>query len=316
LIKKNLLYIGEINMMIQRAYDPNLGEIQLNVFDNRIEIYTEKGYLRKSKKLVKIVDIEQIREVDRRNNELTIELLNGEDIKIRFYESESIQKIYSNLLEIKSRIEQSRNRQNEVNIKETFINTLIIINKIFDILISLDVKILWKNLEENLNSIKEFYEKIRLNYNKFVELDFSHIENHIIDRDPEQIPLDLYKILSELALFYRELDKISEGDIKIPGLKTSDLKILFELAVLLNDIILGITLKDENINYEIDVFIKELNSASKNWNIVFENDFILKLFEELKTKGKDEKTIIRIRDCLKDFVDRYISRCERRVSTL
>jgi len=303
-------------MMIQRAYDPNLGEIQLNVFDNRIEIYTEKGYLRKSKKLVKIVDIEQIREVDRRNNELTIELLNGEDIKIRFYESESIQKIYSNLLEIKSRIEQSRNRQNEVNIKETFINTLIIINKIFDILISLDVKILWKNLEENLNSIKEFYEKIRLNYNKFVELDFSHIENHIIDRDPEQIPLDLYKILSELALFYRELDKISEGDIKIPGLKTSDLKILFELAVLLNDIILGITLKDENINYEIDVFIKELNSASKNWNIVFENDFILKLFEELKTKGKDEKTIIRIRDCLKDFVDRYISRCERRVSTL
>jgi hypothetical protein len=302
--------------MIQRAYDPNLGEIQLNVFDNRIEIYTEKGYLRKSKKLVKIVDIEQIREVDRRNNELTIELLNGEDIKIRFYESESIQKIYSNLLEIKSRIEQSRNRQNKVNIKETFINTLIIINKIFDILISLDVKILWKNLEENLNSIKEFYEKIRLNYNKFVELDFSHIENHIIDRDPEQIPLDLYKILSELALFYRELDKISEGDIKIPGLKTSDLKILFELAVLLNDIILGITLKDENINYEIDVFIKELNSASKNWNIVFENDFILKLFEELKTKGKDEKTIIRIRDCLKDFVDRYISRCERRVSTL
>jgi hypothetical protein len=302
--------------MIQRAYDPNLGEIQLNVFDNRIEIYTEKGYLRKSKKLVKIVDIEQIREVDRRNNELTIELLNGEDIKIRFYESESIQKIYSNLLEIKSRIEQSRNRQNEVNIKETFINTLIIINKIFDILISLDVKILWKNLEENLNSIKEFYEKIRLNYNKFVELDFSHIENHIIDRDPEQIPLDLYKILSELALFYRELDKISEGDIKIPGLKTSDLKILFELAVLLNDIILGITLKDENINYEIDVFIKELNSASKNWNIVFENDFILKLFEELKTKGKDEKTIIRIRDCLKDFVDGYISRCERRVSTL
>jgi hypothetical protein len=305
--------------MIQRAYEHNLGEIQLNIIDNRVEIYTEKGYLRKSKKLIKTVYIQQIKEIYRNNNELIIKTINGEDIKIRFYESDSIQKIYNNLIDIKSRLEQSQNKKNKVNIKEMFMNTLIIINLIFDILICLDAKIVWRNLEENLNAIKEFYKKIKLNYNKFVELDFSQIEKHIVDRDPEQISLDLYEILREIFLFYGELDKIEEDDLNILRLfrsSSSDLNILFELAVLLNDIILGIILKDGDINFEIDVFLNETNSTSKNWNIIFETDYIVKLFEELKIKGKDDKIKMKIRDCLKDFVDRCLSRSEQRVSTL
>lgn len=56
--------------------------------------------------------------------------------------------------------------------------------------------------------MKKVYEEIKAIYNKFVVLDFMEIEKNITDRNPEQIPMNVYNFIKLILSFYRGLEKL------------------------------------------------------------------------------------------------------------
>lgn len=291
-----------------RGYEQGIGYINLNVLDNRIEMYVEKGYIKKNKYLIKVITISEIEKIETYNSELIIKLKNGEIDKIKFEREEYSKRIYDALVNQKSiKIKNKFEKNSELVLLQTIKNSISFIEFLFDLIINLDEKIKWQKIEDNLKNIIDVYNKIKTNYNKFVDLDFSKIEQNIFDRDPEKIPFEVFNILKEMVVFYRGLDKGEDKDVISFKYKFPDFIAILESAFILNDIILGISVGDANIDKEIDFFIEMINSAFKKRNIYLETNYFLEQFQELKFKGKDDQIINKLRGFLYDLVTRYFS---------
>ncbi|MBS7651934.1 MAG: hypothetical protein QW486_02230 [Candidatus Bathyarchaeia archaeon] len=300
-----------------QGYKQGIGDIKLNIFDDRIEIYHEKGYIKKSKKILKVIYFSEIDKIETNNNELIIYFTNNEIYNIIFQQRESLNNIYEVLIDIFSKVNDNANQKIcGTMLADITKKSIYLIDLLFDVILNLNGKIVWKNLEKNLKDIKEVYQGIKSTYNKFVDLDFKEMERNIVDRNPEKIPMNVFNFIKMILSFYRSLDKIDDKDLIILKSKFLDFLMIVESAVLLNDIILGIIIGDGHVNEEIEVFINLTNSLSKKINITIERIYIINLFEELKFKAKDYQIINKIRDFLKDLAMRYLSEEGSRVSLL
>lgn len=300
-----------------QGYKQGIGNIKLNIFDDRIEIYHEKGYIKKSKKILKVIYFSEIDKIETNNNELIIYFTNNEIYNIIFQQRESLNNIYEVLIDIFSKVNDNANQKIcGTMLADITKKSIYLIDLLFDVILNLNGKIVWKNLEKNLKDIKEVYQGIKSTYNKFVDLDFKEMERNIVDRNPEKIPMNVFNFIKMILSFYRSLDKIDDKDLIILKSKFLDFLMIVESAVLLNDIILGIIIGDGHVNEEIEVFINLTNSLSKKINITIERIYIINLFEELKFKAKDYQIINKIRDFLKDLAMRYLSEEGSRVSLL
>lgn len=300
-----------------QGYKQGIGNIKLNVFDDRIEIYHEKGYIKKFKKIVKVIYFSEIDKIETNNNELIIYFTNNEIYNILFQQRESLNNIYEVLIDIFSKVNDNANQKIcRTMLADITKKSIYLIDLLFDVILNLNGKIVWKNLEKNLKDMKEVYQGIKSTYNKFVDLDFKEMERNIVDRNPEKIPMNVFNFIKMILSFYRSLDKIDDKDLIILKSKFLDFLMIVESAVLLNDIILGIIIGDGHVNEEIEIFINLTNSLSKKINITIERIYIINLFEELKFKAKDYQIINKIRDFLKDLAMRYLSEEGSRVSLL
>ncbi|MEM3069386.1 MAG: hypothetical protein QW638_00595 [Candidatus Bathyarchaeia archaeon] len=300
-----------------QGYKQGIGNIKLNIFDDRIEIYHEKGYIKKSKKILKVIYFSEIDKIETNNNELIIYFTNNEIYNIIFQQRESLNNIYEVLIDIFSKVNDNANQKIcGTMLADITKKSIYLIDLLFDVILNLNGKIVWKNLEKNLKDMKEVYQGIKSTYNKFVDLDFKEMERNIVDRNPEKIPMNVFNFIKMILSFYRSLDKIDDKDLIILKSKFLDFLMIVESAVLLNDIILGIIIGDGHVNEEIEVFINLTNSLSKKINITIERIYIINLFEELKFKAKDYQIINKIRDFLKDLAMRYLSEEGSRVSLL
>ncbi|MEM4726969.1 MAG: hypothetical protein QXD04_01765 [Candidatus Bathyarchaeia archaeon] len=300
-----------------QGYKQGIGNIKLNVFDDRIEIYHEKGYIKKFKKIVKVIYFSEIDKIETNNNELIIYFTNNEIYNILFQQRESLNNIYEVLIDIFSKVNDNANQKIcGTMLADITKKSIYLIDLLFDVILNLNGKIVWKNLEKNLKDMKEVYQGIKSTYNKFVDLDFKEMERNIVDRNPEKIPMNVFNFIKMILSFYRSLDKIDDKDLIILKSKFLDFLMIVESAVLLNDIILGIIIGDGHVNEEIEIFINLTNSLSKKINISIERIYIINLFEELKFKAKDYQIINKIRDFLKDLAMRYLSEEGSRVSLL
>lgn len=300
-----------------QGYKQGIGDIKLNIFNDRIEIYHEKGYIKKSKKILKVIYFSEIDKIETNNNELIIYFTNNEIYNIIFQQRESLNNIYEVLIDIFSKVNDNANQKIcGTMLADITKKSIYLIDLLFDVILNLNGKIVWKNLEKNLKDMKEVYQGIKSTYNKFVDLDFKEMERNIVDRNPEKIPMNVFNFIKMILSFYRSLDKIDDKDLIILKSKFLDFLMIVESAVLLNDIILGIIIGDGHVNEEIEVFINLTNSLSKKINITIERIYIINLFEELKFKAKDYQIINKIRDFLKDLAMRYLSEEGSRVSLL
>lgn len=295
-----------------KVYNQDLGNISLDIFNNRIEMYVEKGYIRKSKNLAKVIYFSEIEKLETKNNELIVKLINGEVEKIIFKRKELARKIYEALVGFIPKSIINRSEENSVLVFKGIIeNTLYFIHLLFDLILDLKDRINWEKLEEDLKDVQEVYNKIKSNYSKFVDLEFTKIEKNFIDRDPEQILFEVYNILRQTVSFYRGLSKVDDKDVIIFKYKFPDFVTVIESDVLLNDIILGIILGDKYIDKEIGLLIDAINSISRKRD---EINYIISEFQELKFRGKDDQKISEIRSLFKDLVMRYLSSNGSKVS--
>ncbi len=300
-----------------QGYKVGLGNIKLDIFDDRIEIYLERGYLKKSKEVVKVIYFKEINKLETNNNDLIIYFTSGEIYNISFEQREILKNIYDELIVILTKINGNTDRKiSATMLTDLTKKSICLIDFLFDVVLNLRGKIFWENLEKNLKDMKKVYEDIKAIYNNFVDLEFMEVEKNITDRNPEQIPLKVFDYVKLILSFYRGLEKIDDKDLIILKSKIMDFSKIIESEILLNDIIIGIILGDGFVDEEIEVFINLINPLFKKINITLERSDIINQFEELKFKGKDYQVINKIRNFFKDLVMRYFSGEGLKVSLL
>jgi hypothetical protein len=142
---------------------------------------------------------------------------------------------------------------------------------------------------------------------KIMELDFTRLSLAIKERFPEETSKEVYNILKLLYDYFSGLD--SENDLlKEIHPNYFDAKTIIQAHYLLNDIILGTILEDEEIGKEHDVLLTTLEELAKGASLKININAIKNVIAKLGAeKGKEsviEKSRAMFRKQLKDLINK------------
>ena len=292
-----------------KAYLIGLGSGTLEFIDNTIKFHIEKGRLRKRKILVREIPMADIEGMDRVGNELSITWKGTTDIFV-IGETELAGTIFKripktsreqkNMFEDKEAAKQKRNE-----ISKIVSVAMEIADSLFDILRSLHGWVEWNRVEGFSKRSEENAGRLTDQKMKTIELDFTKLSLAIKERLPEEISKETYNLLRLLHDYFRGLDSEDES-LKEIHPNYYDAKTTIQAHYLLNDIILGTILEDEEIGKEHNELLITLEDLSKGTglkiNVNAIKDVIAKLGVEKGKESVIEKSRAVFRQQLKDLI--------------
>lgn len=292
-----------------KAYLIGLGSGTLEFIDNTIKFHIEKGRLKKRKILVREIPMADIEGMDRVGNELSITWKGTTDIFV-IEETELAGTIFKRIPKI-SREQKKMFEDKEVaKQKRNEISKIVsvameIADSLFDILRSLHGWVEWNRVEDFSKRFEENAGRLTDQKMKTIELDFTKLSLAIKERLPEEISKETYNLLRLLHDYFRGLDSEDES-LKEIHPNYYDAKTTIQAHYLLNDIILGTILEDEEIGKEHNELLITLEGLSKGTglkiNINAIKDVIAKLGVEKGKESVIEKSRAVFRQQLKDLI--------------
>ncbi len=292
-----------------KAYLIGLGSGTLEFIDNTIKFHIEKGRLRKRKILVREIPMADIEGMDRVGNELSITWKGTTDIFV-IEETELAGTIFKRIPKI-SREQKKMFEDKEVaKQKRNEISKIVsvameIADSLFDILRSLHGWVEWNRVEGFSKRFEENAGRLTDQKMKTIELDFTKLSLAIKERLPEEISKETYNLLRLLHDYFRGLDSEDES-LKEIHPNYYDAKTIIQAHYLLNDIVLGTILEDEEIGKEHNELLITLEGLSKGTglkiNINAIKDVIAKLGVEKGKESVIEKSRAVFRQQLKDLI--------------
>ena len=292
-----------------KAYLIGLGSGTLEVIDNTIKFHIEKGRLRKRKELVREIPMADIEGMNRVGKEISITWKGNTDIFL-IEETESAETIFKRIpkasreqKKVFADKEVAKQKRNEIS--KTVSITMNMADSLFDILRSLHGWVDWNRVEGFLKRSEENAARLTDQKVKTIELDFTKLSLAIKERLPEETSKETYNLLRLLHDYFGGLDSEDES-LKEIHPNYYDAKTTIQAHYLLNDIILGTIVEDEEIGKEHNELLITLEDLSKGTglkiNINAIKDVIAKLGIE---KGKESviaKSRAGFRQQLKDLI--------------
>jgi len=292
-----------------KAYLIGLGSGTLEFIDNTIKFHIEKGRLRKRKILVREIPMADIEGMDRVGNELSITWKGTTDIFV-IEETELAGTIFKRIpktsREQKKMFEDkevAKQKRNEIS--KIVSVAMEITDSLFDILRSLHGWVEWNRVEGFSKRSEENAGRLTDQKMKTIELDFTKLSLAIKERLPEEISKETYNLLRLLHDYFRGLDSEDES-LKEIHPNYYDAKTTIQAHYLLNDIVLGTILEDEEIGKEHNELLITLEDLSKGTglkiNVNAIKDVIAKLGVEKGKESVIEKSRAVFRQQLKDLI--------------
>ena len=274
-----------------KAYLIGLGSGTLEFIDDTIKFHISKGRLRKRREVVREIPMADIEGMDRVGKEISITWKGITDIFV-IEETESAGTIFKRIpkasREQKKVVEDkevAKQKRNEIS--KTVSITMNMADSLFDILRSLHGWVDWKRVEGFLKRSEENAARLTDQKMETIKLDFTKLSLAIKERLPEETSKETYNLLRLLHDYFGGLDSENEF-LKEIHPNYYDAKTTIQAHYLLNDIVLGTILEDEEIGKEHNELMMTLEDLSRGTglkiNINAIKDVIAKLGGE---KGKE-----------------------------
>jgi hypothetical protein len=292
-----------------KAYLIGLGSGKLEFIDDTIKFHISKGRLRKRTEVVREIPMADIEGMDRVGKEISITWKGITDIFV-IEEAESAGAIFKKIpkasrkqkkvFEDKEVAKQERNE-----ISKTVSVTMNIVDSLFDILRSLHGWVDWDRVDGFLKRSEENAARLTDQEMKIIELDFTKLSPAIKERLPEETSKETYNLLKLLHDYFGGLDSENEF-LKEIHPNYYDAKTTIQAHYLLNDIVLGTILEDEEIDKEHNELLITLEDLAKGTGLKININAIKNVIAKLGVeKGKEsviEKSRAVFRQQLKDII--------------
>ncbi|MGD9131409.1 MAG: hypothetical protein PVH73_07540 [Candidatus Bathyarchaeota archaeon] len=277
-----------------KAYLIGLGSGTLEFIDDTIKFHVEKGRLRKRKKLVREIPMADIEGMDLVGKEISITWKGTTDIFV-IEETESAETIFKRIpkpfREQKQVFEDKEvAKQKRHEISRTVSITIDIADSLFDILRSLHGWVDWDRVEGFLKSSEKNAAKLTDQKMKTIELDFTKLSLAIKEHFPEETSKEAYNLLKSLHGYFDGLDSENEF-LKEIHPNYYDAKATIQAHYLLNDIVLGTLVEDEEIGKEHNELLITLEALSKGTGLKINIDAIKNVIAKLGVDKEKEKVV-------------------------
>jgi len=293
-----------------KAYLIGLGSGTLEFIDDTIKFHISKGRLRKRREVIREIPMADIEGMNRVGKEISITWKGITDIFV-IEETESAGAIFKRIpkasreqKKVFEDKEVAKQKRNEIS--KTLSITMNITDSLFDILTSLHGWVDWKRVEGFLKRSEENAGKLTADQEmKTIELDFTKLSLAIKERLPEETSKETYNLLRLLHDYFRGLDSENEF-LKEIHPNYYDAKTTIQAHYLLNDIILGTILEDEEIGKEHNELLITLEDLAKGAGLKININAIKNVIAKLGAeKGKEsviKKSRAVFRRQLKDLI--------------
>jgi hypothetical protein len=267
----------------------SLGNGTLEFADNTVKFHLEKGRLKKQKETAIKIPITDIETVKQDGNKIIItwngitDTFTAEKIKPLTTISEKI----TTALNEQRKVQEEAAQQKENEIPKMLSLATKIADSLFDILRSLQGRVDWVKVENYLKRSEEnasAFAGLKLNG---LYLDFKNLSLAAKRHLPMEVSNETYNILKSLNEYFNE----SASKNEIPEQthpNCNDAKNTMMAYYTLNDIILGITVDDEQIGKETNELEKLMAKLSTEANLKMDIDAIKNWANKLRLeKGKE-----------------------------
>lgn len=258
----------------------NAGNGTLELVDNTLRFYVEKGRFRKQKQLAKDIPIADIESAERVENELSITWKGvtdrfvvekadlAETLRTKITETLGSQRKTVEAKEAKEEVQKQ-----ELNeLTQTLSNALKITDSLFDILRSLHGRVNWNRVESHLQCSKE-------NIRRFTDqkgeanLDLAKLSSAIKEHLPEEISKEAHSILRALFEYFNGLPPQGESSAQSHPTNDDAKKVILAYYTL-NDIILGTVVGDEEVRTESNELVAMLDDLAKGTGLKINVDAV------------------------------------------
>ena len=292
-----------------KAHLIGLGSGTLEFIDNTIKFHIEKGRFRKRQELSREIPMSDIDAINRVGNELSVTWKGSMDIFV----IENIEqfgtifeKIPQTSEEQKRLSEEKKVVKQQSNEVSKIVNAAMeIADSLFDILRSLHGWVDWNHIENLLKKSVKKVEELTDQKITLLELDFSKLTLVINERTQEEISKETYSILRFVYDYFIGTDSENETLEQVHP-NYYDAKTTILAYYLLNDIVLGSIIGDEEIGEEQKELLMTLEDLAKSTNLKININAIKAVICELRDEnGKEsfiEKSRMLFRHQLKDLI--------------
>jgi len=277
-----------------KAYLIGLGSGTLEFIDNTIKFHVEKGRLRKQKKLVREIPMDDIEGMDRVGKEISVTWKGTTDIFV-IEELESAGTIFERIPKVsreqKKVFEDKEVAKQERNEIGGAVSVIIdVADSLFDILRTLHGWVDWDRVESFLKSSEENAARLTDQKMKTVELDFTKLSSTIKERLPKETSKEAYNLLKSLQDCFDGTDSENEFLEEIHP-NYYDAKMAIQAHYLLNDIVLGTIVEDEEIAKEHNELLITLEDLSKGACLEIDVEAIKNVIDKLGVAKEREKVV-------------------------
>jgi hypothetical protein len=277
-----------------KAYLIGLGSGTLEFIDNSMKFHVEKGRLRKRKELAREIPMADIEGMDVVGKEISITWKGTTDVfVIEETESagtifESLPKTFREQKKVFEDKEVAKQKRNEIS--RTVSIAMDIADSLFDILRCLHGWVDWDRVEGFLKSSEENAARLTDQKMKTIELDFTKLSLAIKERLPEETSKETYNLLRMLYDYFGGLDSENEF-LKEIHPNYYDAKTAIQAHYLLNDIVLGTMLEDEEIVKEHNELLITLEDLSKGTGLKINVTAIKDVISQLGVDKEKERVV-------------------------
>jgi hypothetical protein len=251
---------------IVKARLRNVGDGVLEFTDDVVKFYVETGRFRKQRKVVREISLVDVESVDRQGNGLSI-TWKGTTETFDIKQSSQVDAIYeritANLTKRKDETEsQAADGKKQLELAQITVNAMATIDSLFNILKNLHGRVDWKLVEDNYMQSEENYGKLANQSANPLCLDVKPLSLAVQGHRAKEAA---EKTFDALKALYNEFDTLVSSVNGSEQLhpNPSDAKLMIQAVYVLNDLVLGAVVGDEEITKESAELLKVLDDLAK-----------------------------------------------------
>jgi hypothetical protein len=278
------------------------GTLEFNEQEQYLKFSVMKGIFSKRPEIVRDVRIEDIKSLERSGNQVEVTWIGEKTFSDVFIvnDSEILSRIYESMRKSlderekadKRKVEARQKRDNLAKTLDIMINA---INALFDILVCFNGRVNWSHIEDLLKTLREDFDEVRSTSVKELRPAMDGVIEELSSAIEGRLPVEgiriAYVILRKIHEFFEQLASTKDEFLKDLHPNYSDAAQLIEVCYVLNDIALGITVKDEKAKEEIGTFAVMLEDLAKKTNLRIDANMARSIVSELATETVNEKGI-------------------------
>lgn len=278
------------------------GTLELNEQGEYLRFSVMKGVFSKHPEIVRDIQINDIKSLKQSGKQMEVSW-KGERTFLDVFivnNPESLSRIHESIMRIldkkkKTEKEKADAKQKRDDLAKNLHIIIDVVNTLFDILISLNGRVDWPRIEDMLKTLKGDFEEVKNTSVKELFIVTDDVTDELGSAIGGRSPVEGIKIvciiLQKMHEFFRQLTSTKDEFLKDLHPNYSDAMQVIETYYVLNDIALGITVKDEKAKEKIDVFAVMLEDLGKKTSLGIDIDKARGIINELVTSAVDKRII-------------------------